>query len=315
MSRNGSGVYSPPGSSFPAVFDTTVDETKYNNVINDIASALTDSIAKDGQTTITANIPMSNHKFTGMLVGSVSSDSCTLGQAAQATILCWCGTATGTANALTLTPAIAITAYAAGQSFIFKAGASPNSGATTINVSGVGAIALQKNGAACAGGEISANQWYEVVLDSATTAQLRQFKILVAGTDYAAPGANTDITSLQSTTTVTTQAAGNNTTRIASTAFVQGEKKVIQVVNTQTGAVNSGTTIMPDDDTIPQNTEGVEFMTLSVTPTSAANKLKIDVVAYLSTNTAVRYISGALFQDSTANALASGIIFSCLSSG
>ena len=52
----------------------------------------------------------------------------------------------------------------------------------------------------------------------------------------------------------------------------------VQVVNTQTGAVDTGTTAMPCDDTIPQNTEGDEFMTLAITPTSATNKLKIDVV-------------------------------------
>jgi hypothetical protein len=77
----------------------------------------------------------------------------------------------------------------------------------------------------------------------------------------------------------------------------------IQVVNTTTGAVATGTTVMPNDDTIPQNTEGVEFMTLAITPTSATNKLKIDVVFCWSTTTDAT-CGVALFQDSTANALA-----------
>jgi hypothetical protein len=84
----------------------------------------------------------------------------------------WCGTAGGTANALTLTPAVAITAYAAGQAFRFKSGASVNTGAATVNISGVGAIAIQRNGAALNGGEIEASQWYQLVLSDATTAQL-----------------------------------------------------------------------------------------------------------------------------------------------
>lgn len=83
----------------------------------------------------------------------------------------WCGTAGGTANALTLTPSPAITAYAAGQVFRFKA-ASTNTGATTIAISGLAAIALEINGAACAGGEIVANEWYEIILSSTTKAQL-----------------------------------------------------------------------------------------------------------------------------------------------
>lgn len=84
----------------------------------------------------------------------------------------WCGTAGGTANALTLTPATPILAYEAGMSFIAMSGASANTGATTINVSGVGAIAAQVNGAACAGGEIPANQLVCFTLNSTTTAQI-----------------------------------------------------------------------------------------------------------------------------------------------
>jgi hypothetical protein len=80
-------------------------------------------------------------------------------------------------------------------------------------------------------------------------------------------------------------------------------RKIVQVVNTETGAVNSGSTIIPYDDTIPQNTEGDEFMTLAITPTNASNKLKIEVVAWLSPSVA-RFVTAALFQDSTANALA-----------
>ena len=79
---------------------------------------------------------------------------------------------------------------------------------------------------------------------------------------------------------------------------------VVQVVNVIDGAVNTGTTLLPIDDTIPQNTEGVEFMTLAITPKATTNKLKIEVVigfAHSSTNST---LVSALFQDSTADALA-----------
>jgi hypothetical protein len=82
-----------------------------------------------------------------------------------------------------------------------------------------------------------------------------------------------------------------------------GGSRVGQVVNTQTGAYSTGTTTIPLDDTIPQNTEGTEFMTLSITPSSATNKLRIDVIGFLSTSSG-EWLSMALFQDSTANALA-----------
>ena len=79
--------------------------------------------------------------------------------------------------------------------------------------------------------------------------------------------------------------------------------KIVQVVNTQTGAMSTGTTTLPDDNSIPQNTEGNEVMTLAITPTSASNKLIIDVVLN-GAHTATNYVTVALFQDSTANALA-----------
>lgn len=81
---------------------------------------------------------------------------------------------------------------------------------------------------------------------------------------------------------------------------------VVQVVNTQTGALGSGTTLIPQDDTIPQNTEGTEFMTLAITPTSATNILLIEVCINGS-NSVANGLVAALFQDSTAGALAVGI--------
>jgi hypothetical protein len=81
---------------------------------------------------------------------------------------------------------------------------------------------------------------------------------------------------------------------------------VVQVVNTQTGAVATGTGTIPFDDTIPQNTEGNEFMTLAITPTSAANVLRIDVVLFASTSAATSMVVAGLFQDTTADALAVG---------
>ncbi len=89
-----------------------------------------------------------------------------------------------------------------------------------------------------------------------------------------------------------------------------------QVVNTQSGAHASGTTAMPYDDTIPQNTEGDQYMTLAITPTSATNKLKIEVaVNFAHDGTPPIAITVALFQDSTASALAATSFNQSASSG
>ena len=85
---------------------------------------------------------------------------------------------------------------------------------------------------------------------------------------------------------------------------VQISGHVVQVVHVQDGEVASGTTTCAYDDTIMQNTEGTEFMTLAITPTKATNKLKIDVFANLNHDSTNKIVVVGLFQDSTANALA-----------
>ena len=81
--------------------------------------------------------------------------------------------------------------------------------------------------------------------------------------------------------------------------------KLVQLVNFQTGTKATGTTVCPHDDTIPQNDEGTEFMSLAITPTSATNKLLISVnLNMANTAWANNPQLCALFQDSTANALA-----------
>jgi len=87
-----------------------------------------------------------------------------------------------------------------------------------------------------------------------------------------------------------------------------GVGRIIQVVNTQTGALTVCSTQIPFDDTIPQNTEGTEVMTLAITPTNTNNKLKIDVIVQIGNMAGTNpQALAALFQDSTAGALAAGV--------
>ncbi len=83
-----------------------------------------------------------------------------------------------------------------------------------------------------------------------------------------------------------------------------GTGTVVQVKNTQTGASATGTTVIPWDDTIPEKTEGDEYMTLAITPTSSSNKLRIDVVTHFTASAVPVEMTVALFQDTATNALA-----------
>lgn len=93
-----------------------------------------------------------------------------------------------------------------------------------------------------------------------------------------------------------------------------GSGKIAQVVNTQTGASTTGTTTIPHDDTIPASTEGDQYMSLAITPTSSSNMLKIDVVLN-ATHSAVTWITAALFQDSGGAAIAAADSYQTTATG
>lgn len=94
--------------------------------------------------------------------------------------------------------------------------------------------------------------------------------------------------------------AGNVYTPSATNAL---SGSVIQTVTTLTGAVATGTTAIPYDDTIPQITEGTEFMTRAITPNNSSNILLIEVT-FFGTTSDTNQLAVALFQDATAGALA-----------
>lgn len=84
-----------------------------------------------------------------------------------------------------------------------------------------------------------------------------------------------------------------------------GGGKILQVVRAETTANTSGNTVIPRDNTIPQNTEGFEVLTCSITPISASSKLYIVSTIYAGeTSNTTNDLCIALFRDTTANAFA-----------
>jgi len=79
MSRNGSGTYTLPAGN-PVVTGTTISSTWSNNTLTDIATALTGSLASDGQTTATGNLKMGNNRVTGLADGIALTDAATVNQ-------------------------------------------------------------------------------------------------------------------------------------------------------------------------------------------------------------------------------------------
>lgn len=77
----------------------------------------------------------------------------------------------------------------------------------------------------------------------------------------------------------------------------------VQAQHTRSGALATGTTQIPYDDTIPQITEGDQYMTQAITPTSGANVILAEASGWFSSSAVTRF-SMALFRDATVNALA-----------
>lgn len=77
----------------------------------------------------------------------------------------------------------------------------------------------------------------------------------------------------------------------------------VQLVTTTTTALVHCTTSIPYDNTIPQNTEGDQVLTLAIIPKYSTSKLEIKFTL-CGVKTAAGNVVVALFQDSTANALA-----------
>jgi hypothetical protein len=162
MSFNGSGTFVINSTGQPVVANTVISATVFNALTADLASGLTNCITKDGQSTPTANIPMGSNKITGLANGTLIGDAANLGQV-QSTVAKLISI-TGTDTVLgTMSPTL--TAYAAGQLFYFVAGGA-NTGAVTLNVDGLGAKAITRDGStALAAGDINSGEIVVVIYD------------------------------------------------------------------------------------------------------------------------------------------------------
>jgi hypothetical protein len=131
MSRNGSGVYTLPAGN-PVVTGTTISSTWANSTLTNIASALTDSLAADGQTTATGNLKMGNNRITGLADGIAATDAPSLTQVTSAVAITG-----GTINGAT----VGGTTAAAGKFTTLEA-----TGVTTVQAGTAAAPAITTTG-------------------------------------------------------------------------------------------------------------------------------------------------------------------------
>ena len=193
MPRNGSGLYVPPPANYPAVSATTITAADRNAIDADLATALTNSIAVNGESVVTADIPFGNNKLTGVKDGTLAKDAANVSQIQNSNAILLASVAGTDTITASLSPAL--TAYANGQIFTLIP-ANTNTGAVTININGLGAKSITKNGStALVAGDLVAGVTYSLQYDGTRFQK-------IAGSDYAKSGANSDITSLTALTSI-----------------------------------------------------------------------------------------------------------------
>ena len=87
MSYNGSGTFNINTAGQPVVTGTVISSTAFNALTADLGTGLSTAITKNGQTTVTANIPFNGYKLTGIAVATASGDALSYGQAATVSAL------------------------------------------------------------------------------------------------------------------------------------------------------------------------------------------------------------------------------------
>jgi hypothetical protein len=142
---------------------TTASAARTALGLGTIATQASDSVSISGGSIAGLSaLATNNAKITGLAVGTALTDSVTLGQAQNASMNF--AQDTGGANAYVIAPSPAITSYVAGQVFYFDAD-NNNTGASTLNVSGLGVKAIQNNGSALSANQVLAAGLTGVIYD------------------------------------------------------------------------------------------------------------------------------------------------------
>jgi hypothetical protein len=195
MSYNGNGIFVINTAGQPVVPGTVISSTAFNTLMTDIANGLTNAITKDGQSALTANIPMGGFKITGLGVGTSAADAVRVSQL-QGNSLSFVSV-TGTDSLIgSLTPPLAAYATGAMYSFIVQ---NTNTSSVTLNIDGLGAKDVLRNGTdPIQSGDLVAGNIVVVLYDGTS------FQLISVGFGGGATGAGGDKIFVENGQVVTT---------------------------------------------------------------------------------------------------------------
>jgi len=246
MSRNGSGTYSLPAGN-PVVTGTTIASTWANNTMNDLASAMTDSVAADGQTAMTGNLNLNSNKIVNLATPTLSTDAVTKAyvDTADALSLLKASNLSDVANATTSRTNLVAAKSGANSDITSLTGlttpltvAQGGIGAATLTANNVllgnGTSALQVVAPSTAGNVLTSNgtTWVSSTPTAVNTAQLAK-----AWVNFA--GASGSINSSYNVSSVTRNGTGDYTVNFT-TAMANANYAITGCLNRNGGAADAG---------------------------------------------------------------------------
>lgn len=165
MPFNGAGQYSLIYNwQADAANGLNISSSRMQGQEADIAAALSICLTKDGQQQVAANLQMGGFTLTNMANASAQKQPISV-QDFQNGTPTWLGTVTGT-DTITGATNIAPAAYARGQRFAGITAGANTTNAVTLNINGLGAVPVVKNGSsALAVGDLGSGQIFEVIYD------------------------------------------------------------------------------------------------------------------------------------------------------
>ncbi len=148
--------------------DVLVNAPDHDTHDNEIATAIENCVARDGQNQPTLNLPMGGKKHTGVGDAVSESDYAAYGQLlALVSPFVSAANIGGTGDAVTLTPPIAATSYVTGKGFSFFSELA-NTGAITVTVSNLAAVSVKRaDGTDFDNGDIKAGRYVRIIYNGA----------------------------------------------------------------------------------------------------------------------------------------------------
>jgi hypothetical protein len=161
------GVHSLTNNFVTEAAAPPIEIAKLDTTLEDISDSLSACVLRDGTGLPTASLNMNAQTITNIGAATTLTGAARVSELIDQDHIYYVDS--GSANTLVITPSPAIAAYEEGQRFVVRV-TNNNSGASTLNVNGLGAFAIQHpDGSAMQSGALIVGGIYEFTYDANTS--------------------------------------------------------------------------------------------------------------------------------------------------